>query len=316
MVRQAKVSDSACARWIVRLPIAGAGVVAAAALAGGPFYVVDLAASLCGPALAIALIIAAWCLARRRWWDLGAAAAVAATLAGLQASTLPRAARLNPSTPGLRILIANTRASSADAAAAQLAALTAADADIIALIEPSAELLDAVRRSEPFRERWPHAHLPDRAAGGFIVAFLRHEPDGVELNGRVVRLAEPFPCTLVLAHPRSPRSLATWRSGNAEVEGIVGRAGGRGGVPVIVAGDLNSTGTGRRGRRLASAGLRAGKPLVEPSGTWPAWSAWPLTIAIDDVWVTPELGIASWATRPMPGSDHLAVIAVIAPAGG
>jgi endonuclease/exonuclease/phosphatase family metal-dependent hydrolase len=45
-------------------------------------------------------------------------------------------------------------------------------------------------------------------------------------------------------------------------------------------------------------------------GTRPG-GAWPFSVAIDDVFVSPGSKVVSWKTVAIPGSDHAAVVAEV-----
>jgi endonuclease/exonuclease/phosphatase (EEP) superfamily protein YafD len=148
---------------------------------------------------------------------------------------------------------------------------------------------------------------------------------------------------VILLHPPSPRSVERWLAGNEVVEAAVEMASAarQAGLPVILLADLNSTPTGWRSRRLTQAGFRRCKPLTSALGTWPTHAAlntdgsglpnqsppgastsafqpdpddralvgrWPLSIAIDDAWVSDEWRVTGWSRGPSRGSDHWSVV--------
>lgn len=111
--------------------------------------------------------------------------------------------------------------------------------------------------------------------------------------------------------PPSPRTPGFWRASLREV-----RRDGRvlrdyiesTGAMVIVAGDFNSTPTGRVHHAFADAsGLQA---WTEPlgAGTWPSWAHPLVSLPIDRVWVSSGLRIRSAIVGPSFGSDHRPVV--------
>lgn len=296
------------ARWILPVAtLAAPAGIAFSALVPSQSYPTDLLASLAAPGIVLSLAAAIGWASRRRCRPALLALLIAFALVAIQSTTLPRAPRVHG--PGLRVFLVNSRASSLRADD-QLAVILAADAHAVALVEPSAALLDAIRGSADFGERFPHGHLPDRARGGFVALFTRDPPVESRENGRTLVLPSPAGREWILAaaHPRSPRTLATWREGNRRVRDLVDLANGRGERDLVILVDLNSTPTGARGRALAGAGLRPTKPFFRPQATWPAFIPWPARLAIDDAWTTPGVGVVSWSTVPIPGSDHLGVL--------
>lgn len=142
---------------------------------------------------------------------------------------------------------------------------------------------------------------------------------------------------VIAVHPRSPRSEARWRVGNAitEATGLLAARMNAAGLEVVVLADLNSTPTGYRSGLLASeAGLRRAKPLFALTGTYPsewspprngagagpggggggggrAWSLpapWPASIAIDDAMVSRGVDVRGWEAGPFLSSDHRVVL--------
>src|SRR5262245_42180380 len=79
--------------------------------------------------------------------------------------------------------------------------------------------------------------------------------------------------------------------------------------PVILAGDLNTTPWSKSYRML-----RRVAGLVPASTLRPTWPAWPLAfpqVALDHIFVSPDLAIIAAGTGPAVGSDHLPIWAVI-----
>jgi endonuclease/exonuclease/phosphatase (EEP) superfamily protein YafD len=222
-------------------------------------------------------------------------------------------------------MIANVLSSNPAEPDAVREALLSADADVLVLLESPAWLIEELKDADGvWRTRYPHYWIAGKADAGFRVMLSRWPQHsavtgerGAWLTGvegfREAILDRPggaFTCVLV--HPSSPRSPARWRDGNAHVRRLIDRDADRvaaRGLPLIAAGDLNGSPTGARSRIAADGGgLRRAKPLLRAEGTWPAWSVWPATIAIDDVLVSIDIEVFAWETRTVPGSDHEAVV--------
>jgi len=80
--------------------------------------------------------------------------------------------------------------------------------------------------------------------------------------------------------------------------------------PLVLTGDLNTSPWSSAFRKLRST-----TRLVPASMLMPTWPAWPLAVpqvALDHVFVSPELAVTASGTGPAVGSDHLPVWARIA----
>ena len=233
-----------------------------------------------------------------------------------------------------------------------LATLRSALPDVASIAEPSVALQtqviygDALETEYPYRlrrqyrvrgegdrvgagvvlSRWPLEQYPldGLAADGVvddIIAGVLTVPGGAIGSGADQRWG------LIAIHPRSPRSAERWAHGN-EVVGsvaIIARKMQSEGLPVVVLADLNSTPSGWRSRELFfEGGLRRGKPLLSAAGTYPAvfdlgqWtdlrSRWPMTIAIDDVFVSGGVQVRGWTRLDAGQSDHWPVVTELVPA--
>jgi endonuclease/exonuclease/phosphatase (EEP) superfamily protein YafD len=119
------------------------------------------------------------------------------------------------------------------------------------------------------------------------------------------------PITVVAVHTWAPFRLGSgrlWRESFDILAELIERLEG----PVVAAGDFNAT-LGHRPLRefLATTGLRdahtaAGRGLAR---SWPVTRLAPTLGLIDRVAISEELSVAGIEERPMPGSDHRAVIA-------
>lgn len=229
----------------------------------------------------------------------------------------------------VRVLTMNVRPqNSIDAEMAGI--LREVDADVVFFVEPNWETVELLRTDASIRERWPHAHVPDRAGPGFAIILSKAEQwagwprrsnPGRALVGGRLRLTEirgefgafVFGGTF----PESPRSPERWMTGQERVRKAIervkrkaSRIGAEDGRPpvLVIAGDLNDTPTGVRRRMLErELGVIETKPWWRAAGTWPAGVAWPVSVSIDAVLVSPEVGVARWQTVAIPGSDHRGV---------
>jgi endonuclease/exonuclease/phosphatase (EEP) superfamily protein YafD len=284
----------------------------------------DLIANLSAQWLLLSLVFGVWQIVRRRWWAAGLAGCACVLFAA--SMYVPRAAYRAGLKPTISVLTYNAHTRNTHPEEA-LGLILESGADVVALMEPSAALLDLIRESEPLRTIYPHRWIPDNARGGFRVVLTRWPQvgpgprwawrgggarTGVE-GMRVMRVDRPGGAfVLVLVQPESPRSPARWRQGNATLRfatEVVNDRLGTMDLPVVLAADLNGSPTGWRSRYLSKrTGLRRCKPWWVAGGTYPAQLVWPMRVAIDDVWVSEGVSVASWKIVGDGGSDHSAVL--------
>lgn len=116
-------------------------------------------------------------------------------------------------------------------------------------------------------------------------------------------------------HPPSPREAESWQRGN-EWTSLLAELCTRHllatGVPVILAGDFNSTPSGYRHRiMLTESGLRPSDDLGGLAGTWPSDWPGPLRLTIDRVWVSPDVQFVSREVLGDIGSDHRPILVTL-----
>ncbi len=116
------------------------------------------------------------------------------------------------------------------------------------------------------------------------------------------------------AHYASPRSLAAWEQSLREAErdarGIrawLDRTSAEP-VPLIVAGDFNSTPVGRVHQLFEKTTGLTGWTSRFGAGTWPAWLPASLSIPIDRVWASGGVGCRRVSVGPRFGSDHRPIV--------
>jgi endonuclease/exonuclease/phosphatase (EEP) superfamily protein YafD len=116
---------------------------------------------------------------------------------------------------------------------------------------------------------------------------------------------------LAAIHIDSPRPgrIPSWRKELRQLGGV--RQDLPGSAATILLGDFNASYDHREFRDLLATGFTdaaqaTGKGMTP---TWPAGSGIPLFVALDHVLVTADIGIRSFATVAVPGTDHAGVVA-------
>lgn len=276
----------------------------------------------------VAAVISAGCaLVMRRRGARALRAVVAVLVAvvlvlGWQAGRVPRAPWGDGSGSDVLVMAVNAHARNHEPAGI-VAALLDAKADVVMLNEPSMNLIEALASDPRIGLLYPHTTRIAGAGPGYRHVLSRHRlVEGEAAFGtlwpglarqltyhgqRLVRVEMPAgPLVFAGVHFLSPRDPNRWAAGNAEAEAFaqsLATVAEEAGAPVILAGDLNSTPTGARSRRLArQAGLQRTKPLFRFGGTFPA--GMPASLSIDGVLVSPGVGVLDWRVVALPGSDH------------
>jgi len=187
--------------------------------------------------------------------------------------------------------------------------LAAAPADVVALSEFGPDkrpLLGRLERVYPFQvdcaDAWPCS-----------LALLSRQPFEASGAARIAADMPAFvwarfsgPLTIIGTHLHRP-SRDPWlheRQMSALAQ-FIRRIDG----PLVLTGDLNTSPWSSSFRKLRSATW-----LVPASVLMPTWPAWPLAVpqvALDHVFVSPELAVTATGTGPAVGSDHLPVWARI-----
>lgn len=309
--------------WRGSLCALGAGCVALAALGWiGPSIVGALASPWVVQAFGM-LAAVVLLLALMRAWALAVAFAI--PLAALAAWVLPvlMPTRLPVASRTIRIVFANVNAWNAPAPEA-VRWFESTDADVVALIECSAEWAGALRdASRAGGVAWVHEHvrIGDHPIGGAAI-FSRHPLRGAQSlispEGRfplidAVVEAPSGPLRIIVAHPMPPIGLDALEARNAEIRWLAQRCTDSD-LPTAVVADFNDTPFGHALRDFrARSGL---SPATDVSGlvtTWPSrMASLPLPavmrIAIDHCFVSADVGVAAFSAGPDIGSDHLPLV--------
>ncbi len=276
---------------------------------------------------AAALLVAAGRLLVRRRWRTRTSA-VLGTVSALAAAGLllhcwwfaPMVIGTNPSpAPGaesLTVMTANLAQGDGDPfELVRLASEEAVDLLVVEEITP-ADLADMERAG--LNDLLPYHTGEPRSGGHGTMVFSATELSRAERtatwhDGWVVSMGD---LVVVATHPQAPTEPDLWRSDHAALLDAVRRHD-----PDLVLGDFNATDDHAPMRALADAGLRDAVELTNGGWqpTWPGGDRWrvlglaapPLT-RIDHVLVGQRLAVVSVHTADLPGSDHRAVIAVVA----
>jgi endonuclease/exonuclease/phosphatase (EEP) superfamily protein YafD len=312
-------------RFAVALPVVAA---CGAWVFGSRGWLVDLVAQAVAQAGLVAFVLAVWWVVRRRWLAGGfAVVGVAFAMVGVVSpGRVWVTSDAVDESAVVRVMVFNALASNSDEAGVR-SAIVDADADVLALLEAPAWLVEELKVGGEWRERYPYYWVAAKAGAGFKVVMTKW-PQVDPVSGqtgawyaavdglRQVIVDRPddrggrFAFTLV--HPASPRTRERWEAGNERLTTFIERVRAHiepRGLPHLAGGDWNATPTGSRSRRVWSElGLRRAKPVLGLTGTWPASSVWPAQLAIDDVVVPAGARVVSWEAVGGTGSDHLAVV--------
>lgn len=186
-----------------------------------------------------------------------------------------------------------------------------ADADVVALMEVEdhhALMLDQLEY--PFKLAEPH---PNDFFGMALFSRLpvrNHEIFGDEgvPNMRIEVEVGESTVQVVVTHPYPPVSDGADQFGRKTLEQVAQTVKDK--PRVVVTGDLNATGWGRRVDILKNIGLREARKGFGYQATWPAGRPL-LYIPIDHVYTSPDLAVKDFKVLPAIGSDHFPVLTQI-----
>ncbi len=282
-------------------------------VAQAPIAAVQAARPLVGLAAVATMVVA---LAAQRTWEGAAAVALVAVHVAIWLPT-----RLaDPAVPGSHdvvVMASNMEYGSADASTL-VELVEARQVDVLVLLEVtpagqehlstaglSALLPEQVGRAREgaggtlVMSRLPLEEMPGGATGVFDQPVVRAETDA-------------GPMLVFAAHPYPPFRAARWREELAEIDRWAREQPptSEGGVPVVVAGDLNASADHPAFRALTSGphGLTDAQ-RADGAGwvrTWPTKRPIPPVVHIDHVLVR-DLDVLGTGTEPVPGTDHRAV---------
>lgn len=285
------------------VPITDHGLVFAAVAA--PYLMV-------GAPLAALLLLGA-----RRWVAAVSAIVLTAVIVAVQLPLYVADGAPPPGAVTVRVLTANLGMGQADPSA--LAALARDSADVLMVQEMTPEAVAGLQAAGIDRT-FPHRVLDPRKEASGVGIWSRYPMresttiDGFEMPWLRARLTVPGlteDLNVAAIHFGAPwpQPIDGWRNDIARMPEVL-RSFGPG--PAIVAGDFNSTVMMKPFRQLLTDGYRdageqAGAGLAR---TYPNRPPWPAVLGIDHVLV--REGVAtSVHPAPLPGSDHLALLATV-----
>jgi hypothetical protein len=329
------------AAWTMAL---GAIAVSSVWIFAGKSFWLDLIGNLGAQSLLVCLVIAGLIAIARRWralvFALLACAIQLTPLVRYRAAFIPASPGMMPAAGTVRFLHYND--SSLSDKAAVYALMEKSGADVLSILSPPVHMQFDVFDGPGLKDkyagklirRWREApdSMSTEISPGFVVSRWPLERVDCSFVGS---MADRFICAIVqrpegrfavvAVHPRSPRTQARWNEGNAVVLALVtlSRKLQSDGFPVVVLSDLNASPTGWRSQEACGeGGLRRAKPLLYCDGTYPDvvpinirtgqmsnfGAIWPLSIAIDDALISPEVDVAAWGALDRLKSEHRPVI--------
>lgn len=295
-------------RWIRLFLFGAAGLAAIAALAiqFGPVWApLDLASHFTPQILAVAVVLAAASLSRRWWWLIlpagGLVVPAAAILWGWAAHAVPPAPAAGVP---LRVMAYNVFLSNPTPGAPEHV-IRAADPDIVVVAEvlrSNSRFLEALADRYPYRAACPadYCSLAVASKTPFRVAGARPDKD----HPQYIDIRVPYAggeVRVIGVHTVTPQYQARHLR---QIEALAGVVTGQGG-PTVVLGDFNATPFSLILRRFEH---ETGLSRLTALASWPSWDDLP-QVAIDHIFVSPDIAVTGVRLGEPGGSDHYPVIA-------
>jgi endonuclease/exonuclease/phosphatase (EEP) superfamily protein YafD len=197
--------------------------------------------------------------------------------------------------------------------------------DLIAIVEAEPAILEAIAADSLITKSYPFRIMPQPGWNWAQVLLSRHPltPLGLVSDDPRYKFLFSFHRASVVAlpqggliltaeHPPSPRSPAAWRNGNEKVRllcEVCRDYFAPHGLPLVVAGDFNTSPTGYRVRLLKELAGLHGDPCAGLNyGSWPSSLPAPLRITLDRVWANESVAFTSREVLPDIGSDHRPIL--------
>jgi endonuclease/exonuclease/phosphatase (EEP) superfamily protein YafD len=308
------------AAWLLFAGIAIPAMLVSSRLLSPYALIFDLMANVSYFAAIPLAVAAIWAGVTRQWWLTAVAMGLAAAAASpiLLGPECTKAAAEECSSA--KLLFCNI-GGQVQAVEPLLALIAKEQPDMVAIVEAHKAVVERLLASRfivdlfPFRVtpriglEWPHVILSRHPFEPIALQdpqkryrslFTFHRAVVVTLPaGRLVFSTEHLP---------SPRRASSWKDGNARIK-LLGEVTRdhlcRLGVPIVIAGDFNTTPSGYRHRLLhRETGLRPDPIGSVPVGTWPSWLPDYCRLPIDRVWGSNGIAFLSSRVLDEVGSDH------------
>lgn len=312
-------------RWVARLLGVLCWIPAIALAWTQRPYLLDLVAQLAIPLIVVQLIFATYLLVRKRRRVLtvvvmAIVAQLTLTIMDYTAGPLATAPLKGP-TESLKLVQYNAGSYRSESDSAFIDWLLNQNADLVSIVDPKPGFPNHDQR---VLDAYPYRIFPIPGMDWPIVLLSKHPFESAELAPfdesvkfsfiahRSLLVTLPTGSRMVFSamYPRSPRTYEFWSASLDVIRrdaGIIRRwkqTKRDNEPPFVLAGDFNSTPTGRTHRLMRA--ISKLRPLSTPfgAGTWP--SSWPslLSLPIDRVWVNDKARVKSWHVGPHFASDH------------
>ena len=218
--------------------------------------------------------------------------------------------------PALRLMLINVNTDSGDPARVR-EAIAAVNPDVVALEEVNGRWMEDLA---PLRKKYPHVLAEPREDNFGIALFSKlplEHPRVAEIGTAGVPTliasvrAGNAPLAIVATHPLPPYGPEYSALRDEQLERLAEAVDAS--RPVVLLGDLNTTPWNYHFRGLLErSGLRDSARGHGPQLTWPSFFL-PMRIPIDHVLHSPSVTVLRRSIGPGVGSDHLPVVADVAP---
>lgn len=263
--------------------------------------------------MALLAVIFAFFGATRGRWGLACVGFLVAVVQGaspLDGADTDRVADM--ATPEVRLMTWNVLGANTDLDAV-VAALEAADAEVVAIVE----LRPPLARRLATLTRWPHQHLhprPDNFGVGLLSKYPLNEVQVVTAPGRqgwppsleAQITIHGRPLTVIATHPPPPVNEDMADHRNMMLSDLANRASAAAHQEdheAVILGDLNTTPWAAPVYPLDRAHFRAARLPWHYQATWPA-ALGPLGLPIDHIYMSGGLWPIASEVGPAAGSDH------------
>lgn len=199
------------------------------------------------------------------------------------------------------------------------------DPDLIALVEAGDLVVERITSDKVLAKTYPYRILPQPGLQWPQVVLSRYSLELPSWQGDFQRyqFLYSFRRTAIVSiphgrflftveHPPSPRSQHSWAVGNQVIRllgELVKHQFSKTGLPILIAGDFNTSPTGYRDELLREATGLNGDPLGGLSaGTWPSLFPPYCRLPLDRVWGSEGIRFTGREVLKDVGSDHRPIL--------